>query len=237
MLLHILYAVALTALLFPWIGAKFRLRLERHWNRILMNILNINIHLHGLAPGFSAQNIVLVANHISWLDIYVLNAIRPVRFVSKSEVRSWPIVGWLAIRTGTLFIDRTKRHDTARINREMSALLNKRECLGIFPEGTTSNGSVVRSFHSSLLQAAVQSRSQVWPVAIRYTHANGLLNKAPAYIDDVSFIDSLSVILGEKTIHVDVRFLPPIEAENITRRELARECEQAISLALNLTVT
>lgn len=237
MFLHVLYAVALTALLFPWVRPEFRLRIEQHWNRILMNILNINIRLRGLTPDLSAQNLMLVANHVSWLDIYVLNAVRPVRFVSKSEVRAWPVVGWLASRTGTLFIDRSKRHDTARLNREMSDLLNQGACLGIFPEGTTSNGSVVRAFHSSLLQPAIMSRSRVCPVAIRYTHENGMLNEAPAYIDDLSFIDSLALILGQKIIHVEVTFLPLIEAENKTRRELARESEQAISLALNLTVT
>lgn len=236
MALHILYAIALTALLFPLLPDNKRARLERHWNSGLMGILNIKIRLGGVAPDLSVQNMMLVANHVSWLDIYLLNAVCPVRFVSKVEVRSWPVVGWLASRTGTLFIDRSKRHDTARINSEMSAVLSKGGCLGVFPEGTTSNGSLLRPFHASLLQPAVHSQSQVWPAAIRYTHADGSLNMAPAFIDELTFAASLSMILSQAVIYAELEFLPPIAAHGKARRELARDAEHAIASALNLTV-
>ena len=236
MAFHILYAIAITALLFPLLTDKTRTRLERHWNSSLMGILNIKIRLGGVAPDLSAQNMMLVANHVSWLDIYLLNAVRPVRFVSKVEVRAWPVVGWLASRTGTLFIDRAKRHDTARVNNEMSAVLSNGGCLGVFPEGTTSNGSLLRPFHASLLQPAVHSQSQVWPAAIRYTHADGSLNMAPAFVDDLTFAASLSMILSQAVIYAELEFLPPIEAHGKPRRELARDAEYAIASALNLTV-
>lgn len=236
MALHILYAIALTALLFPLLPDNKKARLERHWNSGLMDILNIKIRLGGVAPDLSVQNMMLVANHVSWLDIYLLNAVCPVRFVSKVEVRSWPVVGWLASRTGTLFIDRSKRHDTARINSEMSAVLSKGGCLGVFPEGTTSNGSLLRPFHASLLQPAVHSQSQVWPAAIRYTHADGSLNMAPAFIDELTFAASLSMILSQAVIYAELEFLPPIAAHGKARRELARDAEHAIASALNLTV-
>lgn len=236
MVFHILYAIAITALLFPLLADKTRTRLERHWNSGLMGILNIKIRLGGVAPDLSVQNMMLVANHVSWLDIYLLNAVCPVRFVSKVEVRSWPVVGWLASRTGTLFIDRAKRHDTARVNSEMSAVLCNGGCLGVFPEGTTSNGSLLRPFHASLLQPAVHSQSQVWPAAIRYTHADGSLNMAPAFVDDLTFAASLSMILSQAVIYAELEFLPPIEAHGKARRELARDAEYAIASALNLTV-
>jgi len=231
---HLVYALVLAALLFPLLQAKTRLRLERHWNSGLMRILNIKIQLGGIAPELSAQNMMLVANHVSWLDIYLLNAIRPVRFVSKREVRSWPLVGWLASKTGTLFIDRSKRHDTVRVNGEMSDVLNQGGCLGVFPEGTTSNGSFLRPFHASLLQPAIQSQSHVWPAAIRYTHADGSLNLALAYIDEVTFLDSLLSILGQRVIYAVVEFLPPISAHGKTRRDLARNLECVIANALDL---
>lgn len=236
MAFHILYATAITALLFPFLTDKTRTRLERRWNSGLMGILNIKIRLGGVVPDLSVQNMMVVANHVSWLDIYLLNAVRPVRFVSKVEVRSWPVVGWLASRTGTLFIDRSKRHDTARVNSEMSAVLKNGGCLGIFPEGTTSNGSLLRPFHASLLQPAVHSQSQVWPAAIRYTHADGSLNLAPAFVDDLTFAASLSMILSQAVIYAELEFLPPIEAHGKPRRELARDAEHAIASALNLTV-
>ena len=236
MAVHILYAIAITALLFPLLPDKLRIRLERHWNSGLMGILNIKIRIGGVAPDLSVQNMMLVANHVSWLDIYLLNAVRPVRFVSKLEVRSWPVVGWLASRTGTLFIDRGKRHDTARVNSEMSTVLKNGGCLGVFPEGTTSNGSLLRPFHASLLQPAVHSQSQVWPAAIRYTHADGTLNMAPAFIDDLTFAASLTMILSQAVIYAELEFLPPIEAHGKPRRELAQDAEHAIARALNLTV-
>lgn len=236
MALHLLYAVAITALLFPWLAENARTRIERRWNRNLMGILNIKVRISGAAPDLSVQNMMLVSNHISWLDIYLLNTVRPVRFVSKVEVRSWPIVGWLASKRGTLFIDRNKRHDTARVNQEMSTVLKQGGCLAVFPEGTTSKGNLLRPFHASLLQPAVHSQSQVWPAAIRYTHADGSLNVAPAYVDELSFGNSLSLILSQSIIYAELEFLSPISAEGKVRRELARDAELAIAGALNLVV-
>lgn len=236
MALHLLYAVVIIALLFPWLSENFRTRIERRWNRNLMGILNIKVRISGAAPDLSVQNMMLVSNHISWLDIYLLNTVRPVRFVSKLEVRSWPVVGWLASKRGTLFIDRSKRHDTARVNQEMSTVLKQGGCLAVFPEGTTSKGDLLRPFHASLLQPAVHSQSQVWPAAIRYTHADGSLNVAPAYVDELSFGNSLSLILSQSIIYAELEFLSPIPAVGKVRRELARDAELAIAGALNLAV-
>jgi len=234
--LHLLYAVSIVLLLFPWFSDKSKVRWERRWNLDLLGIFNIRLLLHGIAPDLFVQNVMLVANHVSWLDIYVLNAVRPVRFVSKIEVLSWPVVGWLAKQTGTLFIDRTKRHDTARVNNEVSVVLKNGGCVAVFPEGTTTNGSKVHHFHASLLQPAIRSQSQVWPAAIRYTHADGSLNMAPAYIDALTFADSLKLVLSQSIIYVEVEFMPPIDAYGKTRRELARDAQHAIAGALNLTV-
>ena len=212
------------------------MRIERRWNSSLMGILKIEIHLCGVAPDLSVKNMMLVANHVSWLDIYLLNSVRPLRFVSKAEVRSWPIVGWLAARAGTLFIDRSKRHDTKRINHEVSTVLSKGGCVAVFPEGTTSDGSLLRPFHASLLQPAIDSQSKIWPAAIRYTHADGSLNVAPAYVDDVTFKDSIFLILSQKTIYAEIQFMPPIHTHGKQRRDLAMEAERVIARALNLTV-
>lgn len=236
MAVHVLYAVAIMAVLFPWLSEKLRMRIERRWNSRLMGILKIEIHLCGVAPDLSVKNMMLVANHVSWLDIYLLNSVRPVRFVSKAEVRSWPIVGWLAVRAGTLFIDRTKRHDTRRINHEVSTVLSKGGCVAVFPEGTTSDGSLLRPFHASLLQPAIHSQSKIWPAAIRYTHADGSLNIAPAYVDELTFGDSISLILSQKIIYAEIQFMPPIHAHGKQRRDLAMEAERVIARALNLTV-
>lgn len=222
--------------MFPWLSDRARLRIEWRWHRGLLQILNVRLRLHGVAPDLSSHSMFLVSNHISWLDIYLLNAVRPVRFVSKAEVRSWPVVGWLARKTGTLFIDRTKRHDTARVNHEISAILEHGGCVAVFPEGTTSDGSMLRPFYASLLQPAVHGKCKVWPVAIRYTHDDGTPNKAPAYVDEMSFGDSLLQILSQPVIYAEMVFKQPIHAHGKTRRELAKEAELAIADALNLAI-
>lgn len=233
---HVLYAAILAGLIYPWLSEKARTRVVSRWSAGMMRILNIRVRVTGIVPDLSAQNVMVVSNHVSWLDIYALNSVRPARFVSKSEVRDWPVAGWLAHKTGTFFIDRAKRHDTARVNHDMSAALSAGGCVAVFPEGTTSNGTMLRAFHASLLQPAVHSQSRVWPVAIRYVHADGSLNTAPAYVDEISFGASLAQILNQPVIHAELVFAEPIAAYGQTRRELARQAEQVIASALNLAV-
>ena len=236
MAVHVLYAVALAGLVFPWLADRVRIRWERRWSVQLMKILQVRVRLQGVAPDLSARNVMLVANHVSWLDIYLLNTARPARFVAKSEVRAWPVVGWLAHKTGTLFIDRTKRHDTARVCQEMSAALNNGECMAVFPEGTTSSGARLQPFHASLLQPVVASQGTLWPVTIRYTHADGSLNTAPAYADEISFGASLLRVTSQPMIYAELIFAPPIDAHGKTRRELAQQTEQTIASALSLAI-
>jgi 1-acyl-sn-glycerol-3-phosphate acyltransferase len=236
MAVHIIYAVIIVVGIYPWLSNMARSRIERHWNKGLMNLFNIKSRVSGVAPDLTSQNVMLVSNHVSWLDIYLLNTIRPVKFVSKLEVRSWPVVGFLASKTGTMFIDRTKRHDTKRVTHEMSTVLKNGGCVAVFPEGTTSNGTKLLPFHASLLQSAVVSQSKVCPVAIRYSYADGSLNMAPAYIDELTFADSVLLILSQAVIYADLIFLSPISVHNKTRRELTQEAELAVAKALNLSV-
>lgn len=232
---HVLYALALAELIFPWVRTRLRLRLERRWSAGMMSILNIRVRVEGAAPDLATHNLMLVANHVSWLDIYLLSSVRPARFVSKSEIRSWPLVGRLAYRVGTFFIDRARRHDTARVNHEMSAALSQGGCVAVFPEGTTSYGDTLLPFHASLLQPAVHSASKIWPAAIRYSHADGSLNRAASYVGDTSFGVSLREIVSQPEMYAELVFLAPIATHGKTRRELARQAELAIAAALNLT--
>jgi 1-acyl-sn-glycerol-3-phosphate acyltransferase len=234
--MHVLYAMAMAAFIFPWVAENIRLRLERRWSAGMMRILNIRVHVRGIPPDLNARNAMLIANHISWLDIYLLCSVRPARFVSKAEVRTWPLVGWLAHKVGTFFIDRTRRHDTARVNHEMSAALSNGGCVAVFPEGTTSHGDTLLPFHASLLQPAVHSESKIWPAAIRYTHADGSLNLAATYVGEVSFAESLEQILRQPEMYAELVFMEPISAHGKTRRDLARQAELAIAEALNLAL-
>jgi len=236
LVLHLLVGVIKAALLLPRVGRARRTELIRRWSLRVLAILNVRLSVKGEVPDLSAAGVMFVANHISWLDIYLLDAVCPVRFVSKAEVRAWPVIGWLAVRIGTLFIERARRHDTARAGREVVDALRQGDCVAVFPEGTTSNGTLLRPFHASLLQSAINSGASLWPVAIRYVHRDGTANISPAYVDDMSFADSLHRILAEPELVAEITYLEPLPVQGLSRRELAALAERAIANALNLTV-
>ncbi len=228
-LLHLIYGLTIAST-FPCVTRTARRRILRRWSAQLLNILNVNIiaydSMRTLNPG------IIVTNHISWLDVFVLNAILPMRFVAKSEVRQWFLIGWLCARAQTLFIERGRARDAVRINKQVFQLLQNGEHLAIFPEGTTTDGTQVGVFHSSLLQPAIDAGAQVHPVALRYQDAQGTHNTAAAYIGDVSFGASMWSILCCRSLHVRLIATPSIDAAGSDRRTLTRTAQQQISTAL-----
>ena len=122
--------------------------------------------VQGKPPG-AVTSTLFVCNHISWLDILALLAVRPMRFVAKSEVRSWPMIGWMAMKTGTVFLRRNECRHLPQVKRTIEAALAHGGCIAIFPEATTTDGITVRPFHSGLFESAVVSGATVWPVALR----------------------------------------------------------------------
>lgn len=226
--LHIGWGLA-TAIFYPWFTLSRRRRILQYWSRGLLDILNVKV-----AAGISSdRHGLIVTNHISWLDIFVLNSVVPMRFVAKSEVRRWPVIGWLCARAGTLFIARGKARDAARINRHMTELLQQGECLAVFPEGTTTDGSHVAHFHASLLQPAIAAGAPVHPVAIRYQDDLGWRSSAAAYYDDISFGTSMWRILRTPELHVRLIATAPMESADSERRTLARNAHRHIVTALD----
>lgn len=233
-LLHLAVGVAKAGLIYTRVDKTRQALMLKRWSAGLLTILNVRLSVKGEPPPAASPNTMLVANHISWLDILALNAVCPSRFVSKAEVRGWPVIGWLCEKAGTLFIERARRRATAGVNQTIGGALGAGDCIGIFPEGTTSDGTMVGHFHASLLQPAVSAQAWLCPVAIRYCRPDGAVQTAAAYVDDMSFMDSLKRILAQPVIHVELAFLPPIFSEGKNRRELARLAETAIASALNL---
>lgn len=234
--LHLTRGALTAAVVLPWAGPGLRLALTQEWSRGLLALFGVRLTVQGHPPDSASRNTLVVSNHVSWLDIYLLNAVRPVRFISKAEVRHWPVVGWLASVTGTLFLERGRRRDTARVNDAVTEALKNGDCVAFFPEGTTTDGSHLRPFLSSLLQAAVNSESALQPVALRYLLPEGGHDEAIAYYGEMSMLDSLRKILARSEIRAEVNFLAPIPCAGKQRRELASQAEQAISSALNLAV-
>ena len=176
---------------------------------------------------------MLVANHVSWIDIFAIDAVLPVRFVAKSEVRSWPLLGWLSERVGTAFIRRARRHDTGRVNTLVREALAEGDVFAVFPEGTTTDGSAVLPFHASLLAPALAAGAAIQPIAIRYERPDGSLCAEAAYDGERSLWDSLVAITGESVTHVHLWLLAPIAAGDRHRREVANAARDAIVLTLS----
>jgi 1-acyl-sn-glycerol-3-phosphate acyltransferase len=184
--LHLLWGMTTVACAYPFLNDAVRLWLKRRWSRQLLDILGIRLagYPRGMARGREealAPGSLFVANHVSWLDIFALNAVRPMAFVAKSEVRGWPFAGWLTANTDTLFLRRGQRGQTHAINRRIAELLAAGKDVAIFPEGTTTDGSVVLPFHGALLQPAIDGRHPIRPVALAYCDADGRRSAAPAY--------------------------------------------------------
>lgn len=219
--LHLMQGVLSAFILFPWLGPPARNRLIRGWSLKLLAILNIRLTVRGTIPRHGGKGVLFVANHISWLDIFLLNAHHPLRFVSKAEVRAWPLIGFLAAKSGTLFIERTRRHDTGRANQAIERALRNGDHVALFPEGTTTDGSHVRHFHASLLQAAIDADVPVQAVALGYFGETGEIDTAPAYIGDLSLGDCLKQILRRPVIHAELHFAAMVAPRGKDRRQLA----------------
>ena len=221
-----------TAFVFPWLAVPKKQALIRRWCKLLLRMLKVDARVRGLPDGGLPGNLLIVANHISWLDIFVLNAVQPSRFIAKAELRRWPVVGRLIAGCGTLFIERERRHDTHKVNRHAADALARGDVIAIFPEGTTTDGRDVLPFHGSLLQPIVDAGGHVQPIAIRYRMATGEHNDAPAYVGATSFMESFWRVTGERMLVVELHIAPPLPARARHRRELSRAAEAAIRTAL-----
>jgi 1-acyl-sn-glycerol-3-phosphate acyltransferase len=180
---------------------------------------------------------MIAANHVSWLDIFAVSAAWPTRFVAKSEIRDWPAAGWIAEHAGTLFIRRERRRDIAVMKEQLHDVLQQDDCVGIFPEGTTSDGDTLLKFHTSLFEPALANAAHVHPVAIRYEHADGRLAREMAYVGETSFMQSMASVMAQRGVVVRVRFGPAIDCARVAdRREAARLARTRIANLLALTL-
>ena len=228
---HVSAGVATTLFVFPLVSPDRKRALVKRWSLRLLRILAVEARLTGDIAA-RGGNVLVVANHISWLDIFVLNSVHPVRFVAKSELARWPIIGAMIRGAGTLFIERTKRHDTHRVNSHVATVLAGGDVVAIFPEGTTTDGLDMLPFKSSLLQPIVEAEGHVQPVAIRYRSPDGALSVAPAYVGDTSFAESFWQVCGVRALTVELIATAAIPARDGHRRHLARDAEVLIRTAL-----
>ncbi len=229
-LLHLVTGLATCAAVFPWLGLEARNRRIQRWSRQLLAICGITVEL---APGVAAlEHAMIVANHVSWLDIFTINAVLPARFVAKAEIRAWPVLGWLAAQAGTVFIARGSRRDLRHIFKGLVASLQAGERVAFFPEGTTAAQGSLLPFHANLFEAAIDAHCVVQPYALRYVDAHGALHPGVDFIGDMSFAESMLRILSGGAIRARLSCLEPIAASGAQRRELAAQAYLAIQKEL-----
>jgi 1-acyl-sn-glycerol-3-phosphate acyltransferase len=227
--LHLLWGAATVALVYPWSTLAFRRALKRRWSRQLVGMLGLRLDKVG--PGGTVHGL-LVANHISWLDIFVINALAPAAFVSKDDVRAWPLIGWLCSRTETIFLARGSRAAAQETRERMIADLRAGTPVAVFPEGTTTGGERLLPFHAALFQGAIDAGVPVMPLALRYLAADGRPSRAPAYDGDVTLWESLREIVRSAGLTAQLRVLAPLPSADLDRRHLAARCHQTIAFHL-----
>jgi 1-acyl-sn-glycerol-3-phosphate acyltransferase len=222
--LHTLLGVLIASTALPIVSKSFRLRIIHWWCRRLLAAFNVRVVCHGYIPGKNQgmSNALFIANHISWVDIHALNSIVPLRFIAKSEIKSWPVFGYLVSKANTLFIERGKRHHAARIVHIVAESLQAGDNLCLFPEGTTTDGTEIKPFKSSLIQAALLAKATIYPVAIRYPRPDNSANTEMAYAGETTMLESMQLVLQQKYPVIELHFLAPIPTIDLVLKEVDR---------------
>jgi len=228
--LLVVSGILTVCLIFPILSPGWRRSIKQAWSRCLVRALGVRVRNTQPLP---RQGSLIVCNHISWLDVFVLNALNPTTFVCKDDVKSWPGLGTLVSHSGTLFIERGSRSAAARTAQAIAERLNRKECVAVFPEGTTTQGTTLLPFRSALFQAAVEAKTCVMPVALRYLGDDGTITVSPAYDGDLTFMQSMLSIVRSTRIFAQVTYLPALP-DSMDRRALALEAENSIARALDL---
>lgn len=235
LLLHLLVSLPLTLLMINPLTARIRLRGERldhrairWWSRMLLRVFGFRVRRFGEPlPGA----VMFVANHVSWLDITLMHSQRMMGFVAKAEISRWPLVGWLAGRAGTIYHHRGNNESLHGVMHQMVARLQAGEAVGVFPEGRTTRGDAVGTFHARIFQPAVLAGVPAQPVALRYGEG-GQAQTVVAFAPGESFLGNFLRLLGEPGRVAELHFLPPVAPSEDGRRRVAETCRERIVAAM-----
>ena len=200
----------------------------RHFYRTLLASCRITVAVDGPRTTFAAPGtpVLVVANHVSWLDVIVLGSLQPTTMISKAEIEQWPLIGAIAAKLGTIFLDRTSYDDVARTRVVAGHALRSGTSVATFPEGTTTCGRGIGDFRSAMFQAAADTGTPVRPVALSFLDRDAKLTTAASFIGDMSLLDSLRSVLGQREMTVQVAIRPlimPTQVRPIGSRKAMRQ--------------
>lgn len=228
--LHGVHGLFVVLLLFPRLSIDARRARIRWWAGKMLRMLGIKLHVEGI---FKPGSKLIVANHISWLDIMAVHAVCPeARFVSKAEVQGWPLVGKLVASAETLYLERERKRDALRIVHQMADAMAAGGTVAAFPEGTTGDGQALLPFHANVLQAAIATGTAIQPVALRYADAQHAVSPSALWLGDTTLAGSLWMLAAADGLVAHVRVLPPMASAHADRRALAATLRATIEEAL-----
>jgi 1-acyl-sn-glycerol-3-phosphate acyltransferase len=242
LLLHVLQGLLTVVLVFPRLDAAARTAHVLRWSGQMMQRIGIrfetNLPVQQQGNPDFYRHVFFAGNHVSWLDIHMLQSLVPARFVAKSELGTWPLLHRMIRASGAMFVERAKRRDVTRINDLLVEALTAGDCVAVFPEGTTSPGNGLRPFYANLIQAAIAASAQTGsrtdkqvqliPFALRFEDADGQFSLAPAFIDDLNMVQSVWLTLGERHLTARLTMGEPIPLAGRHRKDVARDAEEAV---------
>ena len=228
--LHIFHGLAIVFVRFRSYDIARREACIRWFSTKLLRTLGVGMRVSGSpVPG----GVLMVSNHISWLDILAMHAVCPqARFVSKADVKRWPLISQLAGAAGTLYLERDRKRDALRVVHVIAQSLQSGQMVAVFPEGTTSDGRAVLPFHANLLQAAIATESSVQPVALRFSDSTDAVSRAVEFIGDTTLLQSLWRVVCGDGVTVRLHLLPPHATAHAERRALAAALRSDITAHL-----
>lgn len=232
LIVWIMVGLLTLTVVFPWLPEARRQPIIQRWSQLL--VAACGVKTQSLGHMLTGQPVLFVANHVSWLDIFVINVYRPTVFVAKSEIRRWPVLGWLVAGAGTVFIERHQRHAIKEVAQQMQKNFTNQLAVGLFPEGTTSEGKVVKPFHSSLFQTAIETAVDIQPIALRY-YENEKRSARVAFTGDQTLVQNVWLLLSQPGTRVHCEFLPVLlHQDNAAqgRLAIAQAAHQAIEQAV-----
>ncbi len=225
--IHVLHGMAVMTR-FPVLDAAARHERIRWWSAGLLRAVGLTLNVSGVQPRPGAT--LIVANHISWLDIAAIHAAAPhARFVSKADVLQWPLLGWLIRSAGTLFIERERKRDAVRVVHAMAEALQAGDTVAVFPEGTTGPGEAPLPFHANLLQAAVATGTPVQAVVLRFADAGAPFSAAVQFLGETTLLQSIWRVVSAQGLCAHVQLLAPVGSEHADRRALAEHLRELIA--------
>jgi 1-acyl-sn-glycerol-3-phosphate acyltransferase len=230
LLVHGVHGLAIILLRFGSYSAAQRHARIQWWSAKLLRLIGITLHARG-TPRPGAK--LVVSNHVSWLDIAAIHAVIPeAHFVSKADVKQWPLIGKLVAGAGTLFIEREKKRDALRVVHQMAEALQAGDTVAVFPEGTTGDGRTLLPFHANLLHAAVTTATPVQPVVLRFFDAQHTISPLAEFLGETTLAQSAWRFVCARGLNVEVRVLVAQATAHADRRALAAHLRETIAAEL-----